>query len=315
MSERVVRTVRGDIPPDRLGRTDYHEHLLQCSPLLPGDDLDDVERSAGETAALRDAGIDALVELTPIGLARDPRGLREIARRTGVHVVAATGIHWESHYADDHWVRTLDIGAMVDRFVAELTIGFDTRDDAAGPPEVLDARAGVIKVGTGYWSISPFESAVLAAAGEAHRRTGAAVVCHLELGTAAWEASAALERAGVPRDRLVLAHVDRNPDPGLHAELAASGCYLGFDGAGRTKYWPDSTLLDCLVEVAERGGAQRLLLGGDVARRSSFVAYGGLPGMAYLPARFVPRLRTLAGDALVETILVGNPARMLAMPA
>jgi phosphotriesterase-related protein len=63
----------------------------------------------------------------------------------------------------------------------------------------------------------------------------------------------------------MLAHVDRNPDPGLHAELAATGVYLGYDGMDRYTYWPDSVLLDSLLRVASRGGADRLLLGGDVA--------------------------------------------------
>lgn len=94
---RVVRTVLGDIAPDALGPTDYHEHLLMRSPLLPGDALDDIGRSSAETRALAAAGISALVELTPIGLGRDPAGLATIARATGVHIVAATGVHREAH--------------------------------------------------------------------------------------------------------------------------------------------------------------------------------------------------------------------------
>lgn len=310
MTTPRIRTVGGDIAPENLGRTDYHEHLLQVTPLLPGDGLDDVDASAAEAADLRAAGIDALVELTPIGLGRDSAGVARIARQAGLHVVAATGVHREAHYPEDHPVRSWDVPDLAGRFVAELTEGtwLDPFNTAAG----RGPTAGVIKVGTGYWSISAFERRVLEAAGEAHGRTGAPVVCHLELGTAAFEVADLLERAGVPRERLVLAHVDRDPDPGTHTELAASGVYLGYDGCGRTKYWPDSMLLDCLVTVAANGGADRLLLGGDVARRSSFTSHGGLPGMAYLPRRFVPRLARLAGDDLVEQILVINPARLLA---
>ena len=32
----MVRTVLGDVAADRLGRTNYHEHLFQVSPLLIG---------------------------------------------------------------------------------------------------------------------------------------------------------------------------------------------------------------------------------------------------------------------------------------
>jgi 5-phospho-D-xylono-1,4-lactonase len=312
----VIRTVLGDLAPEDLGRTDYHEHLLQASPLLPGDDLDDVDRSAEEVDRLREAGIDALIELTPIGLGRDATGLRNIAERTGMHVVMATGVHRDEHYDDGAPVRQLDEHALGSLFIDELTVAATTWSMSGNTPVPVDGvRAGVIKVGVGYWRISPFERQVLTAAAEAQRRTGAAIVCHLELGTAAWEVLRFLTGQGVPSDRLVLAHVDRNPDPGLHLELAAAGAYLGYDGMARAKYWPDSVLLDCLLTVADQGGADRLLLGGDVARRNSFASYGGMPGMAYLPERFVPRIERSAGADLVRRLLVENPARVFAMPA
>ena len=53
------------------------------------------------------------------------------------------------------------------------------------------------------------------------------------------------------------AHVDRNPDPGLHAELAAAGAYLGYDGFARIRDWPDSMLIDCVVRSAELGATDR----------------------------------------------------------
>jgi 5-phospho-D-xylono-1,4-lactonase len=312
----IIRTVLGDLSPADLGRTDYHEHLLQASPLLPDDDLDDVDRSAEEADRLREAGIDALIELTPIGLGRDATGLRNIAERTGMHVVMATGVHRDEHYDDGAPVRQLDEHALGSLFIDELTVAATTWSMSGNTPVPVDGvRAGVIKVGVGYWRISPFERQVLTAAAEAHRRTGAAIVCHLELGTAAWEVLRFLTGQGVPSDRLVLAHVDRNPDPGLHLELAAAGAYLGYDGMARAKYWPDSVLLDCLLTVADQGGADRLLLGGDVARRNSFASYGGMPGMAYLPERFVPRIERSAGADLVRRLLVENPARVFAMPA
>ncbi|QBI22058.1 aryldialkylphosphatase [Egibacter rhizosphaerae] len=303
----MVRTVLGDRRPDLLGRTDYHEHLRHVSPLLPGEELDDPDRSEQEAASLSGAGVDAIVDLTPIGLGRDPAFLRAVSERTGLGIVMATGVHREAHYPQDHPVRALDERRLQQRFVR------DVRESAIADAEPLaePVRAGILKVGIGYWSISAFEARVLDAAAAAHAATGVPVACHLELGSAAWEASDRLARAGVARDRQVLAHCDRNPDPGLHAELAAAGCYLGYDGVARPKHWPDSTVLDCLVEVAARGGADRLLLGGDVARRSSYVSYGGMPGLAYLPERFLPRLRERAPE-LETRIMCDNPARLLA---
>lgn len=308
----LIRTVLGDIRPEDLGKTDAHEHLLMRSPLLRGDELDDLERSSAEATELRRAGMDALVELTTIGLGRDPLGVAEISRRSGLNIVLATGIHREAHYPPEHWAHMVDAELLADLFIQDITKGCDAADYGGPLQRPTEVRAGIIKVGAGYWSISPLERRVMEAAGEAHRRTGAPVVCHLELGTAAWEVLEVLVSAGVPPERVTLAHADRNPDPGLHAELANAGAYLGYDGVARAKYWPDSAILDCLTEVASRGGEDRILLGGDVARRSSFTSYGGMPGLAYLPRRFVPRLVEAGGELLASKILVDNAARFLA---
>jgi 5-phospho-D-xylono-1,4-lactonase len=309
--DKKVRTVLGDIDSRELGKTDVHEHLLMRSSLLHGEELDDREKSTQEAVELRQTGIDALVDLTTIGLGRDPRGVASIAIHSGLHIVLATGIHRETHYPPEHWVHRIAPEELVELFIRDITEGCEGTDYSGPREQPTRIRAGVIKAGAGYWSISPLERRVFEAAGEAHRRTDAPVACHLELGTAAWEVLEALEAAGIAPDRIMLAHVDRNPDPGLHAELAAAGAYLGYDGMARAKYWPDSVLLDCLLRVASRGGADRLLLGGDVARRTVFRSYGGLPGMAYLPRRFVPRLAEMGGEDLVRRILIDNPARLL----
>jgi predicted metal-dependent phosphotriesterase family hydrolase len=134
---------------------------------------------------------------------------------------------------------------------------------------------------------------------------------HLEHGSATFEVLERLAGLGVPASAVVLAHVDRNPDPVLHAELAAAGAYLGYDGFARSLRWPDSVLLDCLERSAERGAAARILIGGDVARRSRYRGYGGMPGLAYLGERVLPRWQRTAPAELVDAVLVTNPARWL----
>ncbi len=191
-----------------------------------------------------------------------------------------------------------------------VTDGPSLGPPAAGPTGE-PVRAAVVKAGVGYWSITSFEHRVLAAAAATWQHTGAAVMVHLEHGSAAFEVLAELGRLGVPASSVALAHVDRNPDPGLHAELANAGAYLGYDGFARSRRWPDSVLLDCLERTAERGAAQRLLLGGDVARRTRYRAYGGMPGLAYLGERVLPRWERSAAPELVESVLVTNPARWL----
>jgi 5-phospho-D-xylono-1,4-lactonase len=300
MSPRV-RTVLGDIEPEELGATDYHEHLFQVSPLLRGDELDDESASGREAGLLRAAGAAAMVEATPTGLGRRPEAVARVSARTGLRIVHVTGAHREAHYAVGHPLLDEPVDALVNRFSQDLVVGMD------GTP----VRAGAVKAGADYWSLTAFERRVLTAVGALAARSGVPVMVHLEHGSAAHEVLDLLAAEGCPEDRVALAHVDRNPDPGLHRELAARGAYLGYDGAARNQRWPDSVLIDCLAAVVESGGGDRVLLGGDVARRSRYVAYGGMPGLAYLFDRFVPRLRQAVGDDALGSVLVANPARWL----
>lgn len=305
----VVRAVGGDLAPGDLGRVDYHEHLFQVSPLLPGDELDDEAASTEEAALLARSGFDAMVDATPFGLGRRPVALRAVSAHTGLSIVGTTGAHREEHYRDQRWILDLDEGDLRSTFLRDVTSGMPLDDRPGSPSSAV--RAGVLKAGTGYWRISPFERRVLHAVAAVHRATGAPVLVHLEYGTAAHEVLDLLQRDGVPPSRVALAHMDRNLDEGLHAELAARGALLGYDGPARARNAPDSAILTCLAAVVERGGTDHLLLGGDVARSSRYVAYGGLPGLAYLADRFVPRLRDRIGAAPTERILRDNPARWL----
>ncbi|HYP44117.1 MAG TPA: hypothetical protein VEQ66_02845 [Propionibacteriaceae bacterium] len=314
----VVRTVLGDLPAEQLGRTDYHEHLFQVTPLLVGDELDDERASGAEAALLKGSGFAAMVDATPTGLGRRPAALARISRATGLHVVASTGAHREAHYPPGHWLTRLTTDQLTSRFVAEVELGLpaDDTQPVSGPAEDLAApvRAGILKAGISYWSWTPFERRVLAAVAAASARTGAPVMVHLEHGSAAVEVLEVLAAEGAAPSSVVLAHMDRLPDPGLHAELAATGAYLGYDGWARTRNWPDSMLIECLVRAAELGAGDRLLLGGDVARRSRYVSYGGLPGLGYLGRRVLPRLVRSGHADLVQAAVVDNPRRLLSRP-
>ena len=115
-------------------------------------------------------------------------------------------------------------------------------------------------------------------------------------------------REGVRANRIILAHLDRNPDVELHRELADRGVWLEYDTPGRIKYRPDSQLLDLIDAMVESGHHQALMLGLDLGQRDYFRAYGGGPGLNYLLETFAPRLRSRLGFPAEETILVDNPA-------
>lgn len=309
-----TRTVHGDVPTETLGRVDYHEHLFQRTPLLPGDELTNEVASTEEATRLRASGFETMVDATPLGLGRRPMALAEASRRAGLHVVATTGAHRIEHYRNQSWVTALSVDELIQRFKGDIEVGIPTVDEPGEVTQPSDVRAGVLKIGIGYWRINAFERRVTEAVAVTASRTRMPVMVHTEFATAAHEILDLLEGLDVDLTRVVLAHVDRNPDPGLHTELAARGAKLGYDGAGRAKSAPDSEIIACLASTVDAGYPDAVLLGGDVARATRYVSYGGMPGLEYLGRRFIPRLVEAMGPEHTNHVLTHNPQNWLAIP-
>jgi predicted metal-dependent phosphotriesterase family hydrolase len=309
LQQSHVVTVTGPVPVASLGVVDAHDHLFLASPAMPGAEFQDRDAAVAEVIEARESGIRTIVDMTPIGLGRRPELLRDVAEATGVHVVAASGYHRDAHYPPGHWVHDAPIDVLAERIVAELERGMHPHDWTDPDAALDEARAGAIKGGGSYHHVTPSERRRLEAIAIAARATGVAVLVHCENGTFGPEMVDLFAGWGLPTDRLLLAHMDRNPDAELHAEIAARGVTLEYDTIARTKYHPDSVVLDLIESVAAAGHLDRIVLGLDLGQRDSFRAHGGGPGLRYLMERFVPRLRRRMGDDAVERILVANPAR------
>ena len=274
----AVHTVLGAIAPEELGPCSAHEHVFLATPLLPGEELDDLDAAVEDVGALGAAGAAALVEWTPLGLGRDLDGLVAVSRATGLHIVACTGLHREAHYPDG-FPGTVE--ELADRFAAELA-----------------DRCGAIKTGAGYHRISDVRAADVRGGGGRARATGAPICVHTEQGTLGPELLELLTGLGVPAGRIVLAHLDRNPDPGLHRELAAAGAWLCYDRIGRIKYGPDSEILDLIEQRwARSGSCSAPTTRAGARRRSTTSSAGSCPA---------------SSPTLAHRLLVENPAAAFA---
>ncbi|MGW2425432.1 phosphotriesterase family protein [Streptomyces sp. NPDC001709] len=297
-----VRTVLGDIPPEDLGVCDAHDHLFLHSPLLPGQELDDVPAARAELAAFRAAGGAAVVQWTPYGMGRRAADLPELSRASGVRLVCATGLHQAAHYEQEllDKLRGSDLAGL---FVAELTEGIGTSG----------VRAGFIKVAGAFHTLDAHARWTMTAAAEAHHATGAPIAVHLELGTSALDVLDLLcGELGVPGDRVVLGHLNRFPDPVVQRQAAGSGCWLAFDGPSRAHHATDWQMPEAVRALAEAGFGDRLLLGGDTVVAGGRSVSGG-PGMPYLLRRARPRLEAELGAELVFRMLTEHPGRAFAV--
>ncbi|MFJ9928933.1 phosphotriesterase-related protein [Streptomyces misionensis] len=296
-----VRTVLGDLAPERLGVCDAHDHLFLRSRQLPGQELDDADAARAELEAFRAAGGAAVVQWTPHGMGRRAADLAGLSRATGVHLVCATGLHQAPHTAPERVARLR--GRLAEVFVAELTEGIGT----------TGVRAGLIKVAGGFHGLDEHARWTMTAAAEAHHATGAPIAVHLELGTGALDVLDLLcGELEVPGERVVLGHLNRFPDPVVHRQAAASGCWLAFDGPSRAHHPTDWRMPAAVRSLAEAGYGDRLLLGGDTVTAGARSVDGG-PGMPYLLRRVRPRLAEELGPDLVDRILTEHPSRAFAV--
>ncbi len=310
----IIRTIAGDIAPEKLGRTNYHEHAFQVSPLLPGDELTSKEKSGNEFLRLAKSGFDSYVDATPIGLGRRPDLIAEIANRSGLQVIHATGVHKEAHYANGQKITQLEVDQLAKLFAYELQTGILLDDSTLLINEANTSaiKAGFIKFGISDAPLSAFENRALQASAVVSAKTGAAIMIHTDSASEIFPTLDLLEESGANLARVVVAHIDRRPDSRFHTEIAARGAYLGYDGAGRSKYFADEVLVELFANLVELGFGANVLFGADVARSSRYVEYGGAPGLEYLGNTFLPKLRARTSDEIVEKTLTTNPANWLA---
>jgi predicted metal-dependent phosphotriesterase family hydrolase len=311
-----VRTVLGDIAPADLGVTYAHEHLVidggRPVEMSPDFLLADLDRLTEELAASAAAGLQAAIDMMPADCGRNPSKLAELSRRTGVHLVAATGLHHERFYGPAHWSLRGTEAELADLFVADVEDGIDERDYGGPIVNRTDIRAGIVKVAGSNGGPSARDEPIFRAAARAHERTGVPIQTHCEAGTGALAQIRVLVDAGVAAARVSLSHVDKVVDRGYHRELFASGAFAVYDQAFR---WGDGDngTLTLLEWAIEDGHADRLMLGMDAARQGYYAAFGGSPGLPFLLRDFTAAMDERGIDAAQRNrFFVDNPSRAFA---
>jgi 5-phospho-D-xylono-1,4-lactonase len=311
-----VRTVLGDVEPSALGITYAHEHLVidggRPVQMVPEFDLGDVDAMTRELEEARALGLGAVVDAMPCDAGRNAEKLAELSRRTGIHVIAPTGLHHERYYGPAHWNHRLSVDELADLFAADITDGIDGHDYSGPIVTRTPYRAGIIKVAGSDGGPSDRDRRIFEAAAEAHRRTGAPLLTHCEGGTGALEQVRLLTEHGVAPEHVALSHVDKVVDRGYHRELLATGVLAEYDQSFRWGDRPNGTL-QLIAWMAEDGLGDQIVLGMDAAKRGYYRVFGGTPGLGWLLDGFCARLDSAGLDrAVLDRMLMDNPQRWLA---
>ncbi len=343
-----VQTVLGIIDADSLGVTLHHEHLLldtSSSLVEPTEasekelahqpltlenrywaklhtrfhpanrQLTDEKLVIKEALLYKWAGGDSIVELTPIGIGRDPLGLARIARATGLNVVMGAGYYVGATHPPELATKTEE----------EITEGI-VRDIVVGVSDT-GVRAGIIgEIGCSA-PLMDNERKVLRASAAAQQRTGAALNIHPPYSDdLVPEVIKILGDAGADLSRTIISHVDLGHISSTTCrKIADAGCYIEFDMFGQSGGTPSSSPpggflkgmhseVDRINEVKrliDEGYLNHILMSHDIDRHIMLVTYGGA-GYAHILRETVPWMR-LGGisNEQIHTMMVENPKRVL----
>ncbi|MEI8333487.1 MAG: phosphotriesterase-related protein [Chloroflexota bacterium] len=312
-----VRTVTGDVAPERLGSTLPHEHT-QCHlwriperfdywELTPDEDL-----IAAELERFHAAGGTCVVDVTLPAIGRDPAWLRRISLRTGLLVVMGCGWYREPYYPPEDLVDRRSVAELADILVGEFHDGVPGSEDEAG----ARVRPGIIgEIGVHKPWVTAQEERVLRAVGRAARATGMAVTTHAVMSPVGLRQLDILEEAGADPGRVVIGHSDSYPVLEHWLAIVDRGASIECDFLGMS-FTPmerkgEPRVVDLILEMLSRGHADRVLLSQDVCDNSQLTFYDG-NGYAYLAEVFLPGLRERGvAEAEIETMTVANPRRIL----
>lgn len=340
-----ILTVTGPIDPATLGPTLMHEHIfidfqnpvaraaisratdvgLHLAPVtretlsdvrhrgVPNRDnlyLTDLDEAIAEVMEFKRRGGQAIVDVTSIGLGRDPEALAQVATATGLQVVMGAGWYQKQFHPPDMDRRTVE--ELTEVIVRDITAG----------AEGTSVRAGIIgEVGINGDPLTENEMKSVRASARASRITGAAVTFHRGgLGEEKFTVLDAMAAEGADLRRVIMGHSNSiATDLPFMRRLLERGVFIQFDTLGRPRTAlggaDDFKVARGIAELVTAGYADRILLSHDVCNKIHEKKYGG-HGFSYILEHFLPALRDLGvSDADIRKIMVENPRRALTFVA
>jgi len=308
---KALQLTDGTIGLESLGRTLIHEHVLAGMPGWQFDRrapkfvrAEAMAKAVDGLQKLLDHGCHTIVDPCPMDLGRDVEFVAEVAQKSGVQVVVATGVYTEQE-GITYTFRNMPRDQLLELYVAEIEDGIDE----------TGIRAGVIKVASGD-PVTDYDRKMLSIAAEASRITGVPIVSHTHLASHGHVQLDVVEAHGGCANCMVVGHSGDRDDVPYQASLAARGAFVGLDRFGLEMVLPDAVRMDNLAQLVREGWRDNLLISQDYA----LCLQGFLGDMDKIAPnwpltnvfeRIIPGLIERGVDrADIEAILVDNPRRL-----
>lgn len=312
----IVQTVKGPIETSAMGPTLMHEHVFIINrEILENfgsywEEEHRVQDAVDKLNALKQAGVDTIVDPTVIGLGRYIPRIQRVAEQTDLNIVAATGLYTYRDLPFYFHFRGpgTDLDGpepMVDMFVADIEEGI------AG----TSVKAAILKCATDEHGLTPGVERVLRAVAQAHRATGVPITTHTHAPSRrGLDQQKVFEEEGVDLSRVVIGHCGDSTDIAYLEELMANGSFIGMDRFGIDLLLPFEDRVNTVATLCERGHADRMVLSHDSSCFIDWfdeeIIHLAAPNWHFLHISndVIPALRKLGvTDGQLNQMLVENP--------
>jgi phosphotriesterase-related protein len=311
----TVETARGPVATDELGPTLMHEHIVTRSPGVQenwphlwnrAEILAIAERKMTD---LHDRGIRTIVDLTTVDLGRDIELIVDVARRSRVHVVVATGVWW----MPPRFFNARGVDEVADLFIRDITRGVG----ASG------VKAAIIKCATDTAGVTPVIETILRASARAQKATGVPISTHTwAAGRTGLAQQAIFAQEGVDLRRVVIGHSGDSDDLDYLRTLMERGSAIGMDRFGLENYLPTAKRVEVIARLCTEGYTDRMVLSHDANCWSDTLSEDDKrrtrPRWHYnhIPDDILPALRQAGvSQAQVDQMLVENPRAIFEDPS
>lgn len=312
-----VQTVTGPVDSAELGSTLMHEHVFVLNTEVLenyGDYWDEqlrVEDAVAKLRALKEAGVDTIVDPTVVGLGRYLPRVVTVAQQVDLRIIPATGLYTYNdipfyfHYSGPGTMFGGD-EPMVELFVRDITEGIQD----------TGVRAAFLKCAIDAPGMTDGVARTMRAVAAAHHRTGVPITVHTNVHNQGGLMTQDLLRAeGVDLSRVVIGHSGDSTDVGYLKTLADAGSLLGMDRFGIDVLLPFEERVDTVARLCADGYAEKMVLSQDASCFIDWFPSGTeqlAPNWNYLHIHqeVLPALRERGvTDEQISTMLVDNPRR------
>jgi len=309
-SVQTIITVNGPIPASEMGTTLAHEHVLvdfigaDSTGYDRWDKNDVVDMVLPYLNEVKNLGVKTLIECTPAYVGRDPWILKELSRKTGMHLITNTGYYGaqSNRFIPAHFYE-MSAAELADLWIEEYRHGIE--DSGVKP--------GFIKIAVdGDDSLSPDHKKIITAAALAHQQTGLVIASHTGPDNPAFEQIEVLKAHGIDPSAFIWVHAQGGSLEG-NIKAAEAGTWISLDNvnAGRKpgSEYNISWYAQRVGAMKNAGLLHRVLISHDAGWYSPGEDKGGdFRGFTAILSQLIPMLEEDGfTSSEVDMILVKNP--------